>query len=644
MLDGPDRAQGRGRTVTPKGPLAADVVLSRCSTGKKAMPQPIEISVYVNDEQAYQAQFAAPLELGRQQNGESGPFHRRASNGGERLVIAPINEVGVSRSHVLLSPDGHGSVCVTNLSANSPVALKLEIGGGTITLLAMGEERKVRPPVELGVGKVRVLLGRAGEPSGELHTLAVSSKAPGQAAADVAVSSLAASLGASIGAGVEVQPFIAWLRVALEVLQSAAGAPDFLERAAQATANLVKLDSAGVLLRDGTQSFKIAALNKHEGARDWRPSRNMLSTVCGERRTCWMNAQEMSNPSLSLEGVASVVAAPILDPNGNVIGVLYGDRRRYDQLPLSQLEAQLVELLASGIAAGLARKEQQENHIRLQQFFPANLVTLIENNSDLLNGRDAEVTVMVCDIYGFSAMAERLGPSRTVEWVRDVMNLLSDAVIEQEGVLVDYVGDELMAMWGAPIRQPDDAQRACRAVLQARRLLAELSRRWQAELGQETIVGIGVNTGPAYVGNVGSARKFKYGPLGNTVNVASRTQGASKYLRCFSLITGDVQARLDSSFATRRLCQARMKNIAEPVTLYELADDPSPVWRELKETYEEALRCFEAADFHRAAKLLGVALEGSARDGPSMELLRRVVTGMNQGGESFDPVWRFADK
>ncbi len=609
------------------------------------MIRPIEISVYVNDEQAYQAQFEVSLELGRQQNGESGPFHRRAANGGERLVIAPINEVGISRSHVLLTPDADGSVCVTNLSTNSPVALKVEIGGGTITLLSVGEERHIRPPVELGVGKVRVLLGRAAEQSGQLHSLAVSSKAPGQAAAEAAVSGLAATgLAASLGAGVEVQPFIAWLRVALEVLQSAAGSADFLERAAQATANLVKLDSAGVLLRDGPQAFKIAALAKTEGARDWRPSRNMLATVCGERRTCWMNSQDLTSPSLSLEGVASVVAAPVLDPSGNVIGVLYGDRRRYDQLPLGQLEAQLVELLASGIAAGLARKEQQENHIRLQQFFPANLVTLIENNSELLSGRNAEVTVMVCDIYGFSALAERLGPSRTVEWIREVMNLLSDCVIEQEGVLVDYVGDELMAMWGAPIRQPDDAQRACRTVLEARRSLAELSRRWQGELGQETIVGIGVNTGPAYVGNVGSARKFKYGPLGNTVNVASRTQGASKYLRCFSLITSDVQARLDGSFATRRLCQARVKNIAEPVTLYELADEATGVWRELKETYEEALRCFEGADFHRAAKLLGMALEGSAKDGPSMELLRRVVTGMNQGGDGFDPVWRFADK
>jgi adenylate cyclase len=506
----------------------------------------------------------------------------------------------------------------------------------------MGEERKVRPPIELCVGRLRVVLGRFPEKGEEqLHSLAHSSKAPGQLAAVDAI----ASLSLSPGSGVEVQPFIAWLRVALEVLQSAAGAPDFLKRAAEATANLVKLDSAGVLMRDG-QKYSTAALARLSlgDSRDWCPSRNMLNMVCHERKTCWRGQHDLGSHPGSLEGVTSVVAAPILDPSGHVIGVLYGDRRRYDQPALGELEARLVELLASGIAAGLARQEQQETHIRLQQFFPSNLVNLIENNSDLLNGRNAVVTVMVADIFGFSTLAERLGPSETVQWIRAVMNLLSDCVIEQEGVLVDYVGDELMAMWGAPIAQADDPRRACRAVLQARKLLVDLSKRWEAVLGQPTVIGFGVNTGPAYVGNVGSLRKFKYGPLGNTVNVASRAQGASKYLRSFSLITGEVQCRLDASFATRRLCQAQMKNIAEPVTLYELADDPSPVWRELKDTYEEALRCFEAADFHRAAKLLGVALEKSAADGPSMELLRRAVNAMNQRGEKFDPVWRFADK
>src|SRR5262249_28241264 len=154
--------------------------------------------------------------------------------------------------------------------------------------------------------------------------------------------------------------------------------------------------------------------------------------------------------------------------------------------PLGELEAMLVELLAFGISVGLARKEQEEARIRLQQFFPANLAKLIEDNSELLNGRNALGTVMVCDIFGFSTLAERLGPSETVQWIRSVMSLLSDCVIEHEGVLVDYVGDELMAMWGAPLSQPDDPARACRAVLHMRKLLIPFSKKWEEVLGQPT--------------------------------------------------------------------------------------------------------------------------------------------------------------
>jgi adenylate cyclase len=121
-----------------------------------------------------------------------------------------------------------------------------------------------------------------------------------------------------------------------------------------------------------------------------------------------------------------------------------------------------------------------------------------------------------------------------------VWSELSDCVLKQGGVLVDYVGDELLAMFGAPCEQPDQAARAARAaraglgMLQA---LAVLNSRWHKTLGGAMDLGIGINSGPASVGNSGSRFKFKYGPLGNTVNLGSRTQGLTKYLKCRLLLT-----------------------------------------------------------------------------------------------------------
>ena len=95
-------------------------------------------------------------------------------------------------------------------------------------------------------------------------------------------------------------------------------------------------------------------------------------------------------------------------------------------------------------------------------------------------------------------------------------------------VLVDYLGDALMAMWGAPEEQPDHPRLACRAALAMLDQVPGLNGRWQAALGEPMGLGIGINTGTAQVGNVGSRHKFKYGALGHTVNLASRVTGAAR--------------------------------------------------------------------------------------------------------------------
>src|SRR5207237_5651604 len=118
-----------------------------------------------------------------------------------------------------------------------------------------------------------------------------------------------------------------------------------------------------------------------------------------------------------------------------VIGVLYGDRRRDGMWvaspALTKLDAMLVELIATGVAAGLARLEQEQAaltaRVQFEQFFTAELAHQLATQPNLLEGRDAEVTILFCDIRGFSAFSERLGPARTVAWISDVMEVLQCA-------------------------------------------------------------------------------------------------------------------------------------------------------------------------------------------------------------------------
>jgi adenylate cyclase len=252
--------------------------------------------------------------------------------------------------------------------------------------------------------------------------------------------------------------------------------------------------------------------------------------------------------------------------------------------------------------------------------------------------------VLFCDIRGFSRISETLAPTVTVSWVRAVLAAMSRCIIKHGGVLVDYVGDEVMAMWGAPEEVANHADRACRAALDMLDQLPALDAEWAALIGEKTHVGIGVNTGHARVGNVGTDRKFKYGPLGATVNLASRVQGATKYLKTDLLITQSTFEALKGNFPLRRLCKVRVVNIDRPVELFQLLRNASATESNLHNTYEEALELFENGKFPKAAALLGHLLNERPDDGPSLLLMSRVVNQLLLQNGEVDPVWELPGK
>jgi adenylate cyclase len=295
----------------------------------------------------------------------------------------------------------------------------------------------------------------------------------------------------------------------------------------------------------------------------------------------------------------------------------------------------LVELLACGVASRLARLKEEQAALRFEQFFTRELTRHLASNPEMLKGKIADVSLLFCDIRGFSKHSHHLKPDTVVAWISDVMAVLSDCVIEHDGVLVDYIGDELIAMWGAPDEQPDHARRAVHAALAMIDRLPQLNARWQGTLGEPMNFGIGINSGEAHVGNIGSPRKFKYGPLGDTVNLASRVQGANKHLKTRLLITKHTHALLDDALRarTRRLCTVRVVNIPTPVDLYEVAVPNQQPWPDWKDRYEQALEEFERMNFRQAARALQPLISEQVNDAPSIALLSRAVQGLANGPE-----------
>ncbi len=275
------------------------------------------------------------------------------------------------------------------------------------------------------------------------------------------------------------------------------------------------------------------------------------------------------------------------------------------------------------------RNKKRLREMEYRQHFNSELAAELYCDPEKLDERSAMITVLFCDIRRFSAITSKLATSEVVRWIRDSMTELSKCVFNCKGTLVDYAGDGLMAMWGAPVPQEQHASMALDAAFQMETTMRKLAKRWEPILGEPFRIGIGINSGEAHVGVIGTFPKFKYGPLGPAVNIASRVEGITKYLAPL-LVTKQTQQLIDGrdDSVSRRLCDARLVNISEPVPVYECRRDVSEQTTKLFERYEAALAHFEQSEFEAAAETLGRLFADHSDDGPTRILLARTLDAM----------------
>ena len=437
------------------------------------------------------------------------------------------------------------------------------------------------------------------------------------------------------------------------VLQGTASSKDFEESISKTALDMVGLDRAAVLKRVGT-SWKICALSTRRENDDesWRPSQGLLGRVAKSGLSSW-GAPGADGKGIfeSAVSVVAMVAAPILNKAKEVVGAVYGDRKvggGLNRSPINEFDAMMVEIMACGVAGGWARLEQEQaaltQRAQFERFVTKEVAQQLEDDPEALLGRDAEVTVLFCDIVGFSRISEQLSPAKTFEWINAVMETLSECVSATKGTLVDYIGDELIAMWGAPYAVSNHASAAAESAIQMMNSLQKLNEKYPLPGGELTKVGIGLNSGKVRVGNTGSLKKMKYGPLGSEVNIASRVQGATRFLQAPALITGATARQLEGKFCTRRLCSVRLKNIEHPVDLFELCASQKPGWSQIAKDYEIALKAFEEHKLLTTSGTLSQVVARETYDGPTMVLLSRAVDAWSRDQQKYDPVWTLPSK
>ena len=232
-----------------------------------------------------------------------------------------------------------------------------------------------------------------------------------------------------------------------------------------------------------------------------------------------------------------------------------------------------------------------------------------------LGGEKRELTVLFSDIRGFTTLSEAMAPEELVKLMNEYFTVMTAKVFEHRGSLDKYIGDAIMALFGAPVAEPRHAACACRAAIEMVRALQPLRESWRARGIPSIDIGVGINTGPMVVGNMGSASRFNYTVVGDAVNLASRIEHLNKEYGTSILLSEYTYEPVKDEFrAAREVDMVRVRGRAQPVRLYELfADDHAFAWLD---DYRAAYAVMREGDMLRAAGLFS-ALHARTGDGVS---------------------------
>ncbi|NQS98786.1 MAG: CHASE2 domain-containing protein [candidate division Zixibacteria bacterium] len=298
--------------------------------------------------------------------------------------------------------------------------------------------------------------------------------------------------------------------------------------------------------------------------------------------------------------------------------------------------------------------EQKEKRMikgMFQHYLAKSLVDELIANPDKLKlgGDKKELTVFFSDIENFTSISESLIPEKLLEYLNEYLSAMTDIVLEYDGMLDKYIGDAIVAVWGAPIVRERHASLGCRASLQMQKRLAELRRSWKMEGKPEFKARIGLNTGFMTIGNVGSHQRLSYTVIGDVVNLASRLEGINKQYQTYIIISDSTYKEVRDEFQARELDLITVKGKTEPVLIYELleeADTSIPETKQkVKEHYSEGLKWYRERRWEMAIDCFKGALSADPEDYPSKLYIERCRHFReNPPPDDWDGVWIYTTK
>jgi adenylate cyclase len=278
-----------------------------------------------------------------------------------------------------------------------------------------------------------------------------------------------------------------------------------------------------------------------------------------------------------------------------------------------------------------------------QYLSPEVIEELIQHPEHLkLGGERRMLSMFFSDLEGFTGISEKLDPEGLTATLNEYLSAMTDIIQEEGGTVDKYEGDAIIAFWNAPLEQADHARRCVRAALRCQTRLAEMGPMFRERLGKELKMRIGMNSGPAIVGNMGSHTRFDYTMIGDAVNLASRLEGINKQFGTYTIISQSTKELMDDAFPVRELAKIVVVGRREPVIVYEpLLPDAVEGRRNGLARFSEGLALFYKGDLSSAEAVFSEIAEADAAARAYVSKCRQVL---EQPPEEWQGVWVMTTK
>lgn len=272
-------------------------------------------------------------------------------------------------------------------------------------------------------------------------------------------------------------------------------------------------------------------------------------------------------------------------------------------------------------------KEKRKVKKAFQYYLTSSVVNEVLKNPEKLKlgGEKKELSVLFSDIRGFTSISEKMTPEELVHLLNEYLTTMTDIVFSNDGLLDKYIGDAVMAVFGAPIDQPDHASRACKTALEMIRNLEILNEEWQKRGIPKIKIGVGISSGPMVVGNMGSERRFDYTVMGDTVNLGSRLESITKFYGVSIILSEESYLQVKDNFVCRELDIVKVSGKERPSKIYELLieQDQDANHSVFAKKFDEALELYRGMKWQEAIEAFSGILESNPEDPVSEVYIKR---------------------